>query len=80
MTPDRPADQPPGQKSRRQPGARGIAVGGGYVWVTAEQEGLLWRIEPGPHPVTRTIDVGAGVTYVAYGAGAVWTANYVDGT
>ena len=29
---------------------------------------------------TRTIDVGAGVTYLAFGAGAVWTANYVDGT
>jgi branched-chain amino acid transport system substrate-binding protein len=49
------------------------------VWVTAEQEGLLWRIEPGPSPVTRSIDVGVGVTYVAYGAGAVWTANYIDG-
>ena len=49
------------------------------MWVTAEQEGLLWRIEPGPNPATRSIDVGVGVTYVAYGAGAVWTANYVDG-
>ena len=32
-----------------------------------------------PVPATRSIDVGVGVTYVAYGAGAVWTANYVDG-
>ena len=40
----------------------------------------MWRIEPGPSPVARTIDVGVGVTYVAYGAGAVWAANYVDGT
>jgi ABC-type branched-subunit amino acid transport system substrate-binding protein/DNA-binding beta-propeller fold protein YncE len=57
----------------------GIAVGGGSVWVTAEEEGLVWRIEPGPDPSTRTIDVGTGVTYIAYGAGAVWTANYIDG-
>ena len=57
----------------------GIAVGAGSVWVTAEEEGLVWRIEPGPDPGTRSIDVGAGVTYIAYGAGAVWTANYIDG-
>jgi len=58
----------------------GIAVGAGSVWATAEQEGVVWRIEPGPSPVTRTIDVGVGVTYVAFGAGAVWAANYIDGT
>ena len=40
----------------------------------------VWRIEPGPQPESRSIDVGAGVTYVAFGDGAVWAANYVDGT
>ena len=58
----------------------GIAVGGGSVWVTAEREGVVWRIEPGPEPGSRPIDVGSGVNYIAYGAGAVWVANYVDGT
>jgi ABC-type branched-subunit amino acid transport system substrate-binding protein/streptogramin lyase len=57
----------------------GIAVGAGSVWASAEGEGLVWRIEPGRRAVTRTIDVGVGVTFVAYGTGAVWTANYVDG-
>ena len=57
-----------------------IAMGAGKIWVTAQQEGVVWRIEPGPSPVTSTIDVGVGVTYIAFGAGAVWTANYVDGT
>ncbi len=56
-----------------------IAVGGGKIWVTADQEGVVWRIEPGPSPVTSTIDVGLGVTYTAYGAGALWTANYLHG-
>ena len=55
-------------------------MGAGKIWVTAQQEGVVWRIEPGPSPVTSTIDVGVGVTYIAFGAGAVWTANYVDGT
>ena len=32
----------------------------GSVWVTAEQEGVVWRIEPGTRPITRTIDVGVG--------------------
>jgi ABC-type branched-subunit amino acid transport system substrate-binding protein/DNA-binding beta-propeller fold protein YncE len=58
----------------------GIAVGAGSVWTTAEREGVVWRVEPGPSPVTRTIDVGPGVTYIAYGAGAVWAANFIDGT
>ena len=57
-----------------------IAVGAGSVWATAENEGLVWRIEPGERPVTRTIDVGVGVSYIAFGEGAVWTANYMDGT
>jgi ABC-type branched-subunit amino acid transport system substrate-binding protein len=57
-----------------------IAVGGGHVWATAEGDGLVWRIDPGRDPVTRTIDVGVGVTFLAYGDGAMWTANYSDGT
>jgi len=57
-----------------------IAVGAGKIWVTAQQEGVVWRIEPGPSPVTSTINVGVGVTYISFGAGAVWTANYIDGT
>ncbi len=58
----------------------GIAVGGGAVWATDQAQGLLWRIEPGPEPTTRTIDVGRGVTYVSFGDGAPWVGNYVDGT
>jgi ABC-type branched-subunit amino acid transport system substrate-binding protein/DNA-binding beta-propeller fold protein YncE len=57
----------------------GIAVGAGSVWATGEKDGLVWRIEPGPDAATRSIDVGAGVTYIAFGAGAIWTANFIDG-
>ena len=57
-----------------------VAVGGGYVWASAEGDGLVWRIEPGPRPVSKTIDVGVGVTFLAYDDGAIWTANYHDGT
>ncbi|HET9739999.1 MAG TPA: protein kinase, partial [Solirubrobacteraceae bacterium] len=57
-----------------------VTVGGGYVWASAEGDGLVWRIEPGRSPITRTIDVGVGVTFLAYDAGAIWTANYNDGT
>jgi branched-chain amino acid transport system substrate-binding protein len=59
---------------------RGVAVGGGSVWAAANQEGVVWRIIPERSPVTRTIDVGGGVTLVTFGDGAVWTGNYVDGT
>ena len=62
----------------------GVAVGGGSVWAAANEEGVIWRIDPSRTfrgtPVTRTIDVGIGVTFVAFGEGSVWTGNYVDGT
>jgi ABC-type branched-subunit amino acid transport system substrate-binding protein/glutamine cyclotransferase len=58
----------------------GVAVGGGSVWAAADQEGVVWRIVPERPPVTRTIDVGRGVTFVTFGEGAVWAGNYVDGT
>jgi ABC-type branched-subunit amino acid transport system substrate-binding protein/DNA-binding beta-propeller fold protein YncE len=57
-----------------------VAVGGGYVWASAEGDGLVWRIEPERSPIFRTIDVGVGVTFLAYDAGAIWTANQSDGT
>jgi ABC-type branched-subunit amino acid transport system substrate-binding protein len=59
---------------------RGVAVGGGSVWAAANEEGVIWRIDPERPPVTRTIDVGRGVTFVTFGEGALWTGNYVDGT
>jgi branched-chain amino acid transport system substrate-binding protein len=58
-------------------GLTGLAVGAGSVWATDVITGLLWRIEPGPDPITRTIDVGFGATAVAYGDGAVWVTNFV---
>jgi branched-chain amino acid transport system substrate-binding protein len=57
-----------------------IAVGGGSVWATGEDEGVVWRIEPGPRPIPKPIEVGVGVGYIAFGDGAVWAANYIDGT
>jgi branched-chain amino acid transport system substrate-binding protein len=39
----------------------------------------VWRIDPGPHPVTRSIDTGAGVSFITFGDGMVWAADWVDG-
>jgi branched-chain amino acid transport system substrate-binding protein len=61
-------------------GLSAVTVGAGYVWASAEGDGLVWRIEPGQDPVTRTINVGVGVTFIAYEEGAIWAANYIDGT
>jgi ABC-type branched-subunit amino acid transport system substrate-binding protein/DNA-binding beta-propeller fold protein YncE/predicted Ser/Thr protein kinase len=55
----------------------GIAVGGGSVWVTSQDDGRLWRIEPGRRP--RAIDVGGQPDFVGYGDGAAWTGDYRDG-
>ena len=57
-----------------------IAVGAGAVWITDPQSGLLWRIDPGPVPVQRTIALAPGASDVAYGAGAIWVTNGLTGT
>jgi ABC-type branched-subunit amino acid transport system substrate-binding protein len=61
-------------------GLMGVAVGGGSVWAASDQDGVVWRIVPERPPITRTIDIGRGVTFVSFGEDAVWTGNYVDGT
>jgi len=61
-------------------GLAGIATGAGSVWASAPEEGVVWRIEPGAQPVSRTIAVGRGVVALAFGEGALWAANYADGT
>jgi ABC-type branched-subunit amino acid transport system substrate-binding protein/DNA-binding beta-propeller fold protein YncE len=58
----------------------GVAVGAGYVWATAEGDGVVWRIDPGRPPVLRTFEAGVGVRFLSFGAGAIWTANFIDGT
>jgi DNA-binding SARP family transcriptional activator/ABC-type branched-subunit amino acid transport system substrate-binding protein/streptogramin lyase len=58
----------------------GIAVGAGSVWATDPLEGVVWRIDPGPKPVLRTIPVGFGVAQIAFGDGAVWSANLANAT
>jgi ABC-type branched-subunit amino acid transport system substrate-binding protein/streptogramin lyase len=58
----------------------GVAVGAGHVWATAGGDGVVWRIEPGRPPVLRTFEVGVGARLLAFGAGAIWTGNYIDGT
>ena len=48
------------------------------MWASAPDEGVVWRIEPGGQRVP--IAVGTGVIAVAFGEGALWAANYADGT
>ena len=57
-----------------------VAVGAGHVWATAAGDGVVWRIEPGRPPVLRTFEVGVGARFLSFGAGAIWTGNYIDGT
>ncbi len=58
----------------------GIAVGAGSIWATDPYDGVIWRINPGPRPMERTISLGFGVTQVAFRDGVVWAANIANGT
>jgi branched-chain amino acid transport system substrate-binding protein len=56
-----------------------LAVGEGAVWVTADADGTLWRIDiKGGRP--SSIPLGAGAVAVAVGEGSVWVANPLRGT
>jgi branched-chain amino acid transport system substrate-binding protein len=57
-----------------------IALGAGSVWASAPDDGVVWRIEPGPRPVTRTISVGKGASTISFAAGVLWVANFLEDT
>jgi DNA-binding beta-propeller fold protein YncE len=55
-----------------------IAVGAGSIWATDPFGGLLWRVDPGPPSLTKTIDVGPGGATVDADGQAVWVVNHLD--
>jgi DNA-binding SARP family transcriptional activator/ABC-type branched-subunit amino acid transport system substrate-binding protein len=59
-----------------------IAAGRGGAWVSAPEDGTLWRIVPGSGDrlVMSTIRVATGTTDLAYGAGALWAVDPLGGT
>ena len=59
---------------------RGIAVGGGSVWVTDESSRSVVRIDARTNKWTETVSVGNGPTGIAFGHGSVWVTNSLDGT
>jgi YVTN family beta-propeller protein len=69
-------------------GPEAITAGAGSLWVTTYGEdesgavlpGSVLRIEPASGATLATIPSGRGGLDIAFGAGAVWVANYDDGT
>jgi len=57
----------------------GIAVGGGFVWVTNGFAGQVVKIDPKQANSVVPIPVGSGVQGVAYGFDRVWIASPNDG-
>jgi len=57
------------------PGANGLAVGSGGVWITSRRAGTVTRVDPRTRRADAPIRVGAGAADVAVGLGAVWVAN-----
>ena len=55
----------------------GLAVGAGAVWVADPVGGSVWRIDPDPEPILRSIPLDVGVRGVAFGEGAVWATNEI---
>jgi YVTN family beta-propeller protein len=65
----------------RLPGsAEGLAVGGGYLWVTSPsdsggRDSLSW-IDLGTRRLVSSVGVGSLPLYMTFGYGAAWVANY----
>ena len=55
-----------------------LAVAAGAVWVTDPFAGVLWRVDPGPPTLTKTIAVSPGSALVDADAQAVWVVNHLD--
>jgi DNA-binding SARP family transcriptional activator/ABC-type branched-subunit amino acid transport system substrate-binding protein len=60
-------------------GLTSLAVGARDVWAADPFGGQVWRVDPGPKPILRTIPVDVGVGWVAVGGGAVWATNEIAG-
>jgi DNA-binding SARP family transcriptional activator/streptogramin lyase len=56
-----------------------LAVGGGSVWATSEERGLLWQLRP-DGTIDDVMHVPAPATEVAYKDGAVWISGYTSRT
>jgi class 3 adenylate cyclase/streptogramin lyase len=57
----------------------GIAVGGGFVWVTNGFAGQVVKIDPRQANVVVPIDIGSGVQGIAYDFDQVWIADPNEG-
>jgi DNA-binding SARP family transcriptional activator/DNA-binding beta-propeller fold protein YncE len=66
--------------------AEGLAVGGGYLWITNPASerynghATVSALDLRTRHVVSTIPVGATPIYTTFGDGSVWVANYDDGT
>jgi streptogramin lyase len=62
------------------PGANGLAVGRGGVWVSSRRAGTVTRIDARTHHTDQPIRVGRGPADIAVGLGGVWIANADGGS
>jgi DNA-binding SARP family transcriptional activator/ABC-type branched-subunit amino acid transport system substrate-binding protein len=59
-------------------GLTSLAVGAHSVWAADPFGGQVWRVDPGPKPLLRTIPLDVGVTWIAVDD-AVWATNGIAG-
>ena len=62
------------------PGANGLAVDSGGVWISSRRAGTVTRIDPRTRRTDDPIRVGRGPADIAIGLGAVWVANADGGS
>lgn len=75
-----PRDVEPTGPTATVPGANGLAVDSGGVWISSRRAGTVTRIDPRTRRSDRPIRVGRGPADIAVGLGAVWIANADGGS
>ncbi len=62
------------------PGGIGVVVDYGYVWVTDEKEGKLYRIDPKTNSIASATPLRGNPRFITSGEGSVWVFNQSDST
>lgn len=63
-----------------KPGAAGVRVGAGSVWVSNPDQDAVQQIDPDTEEVIGTYPVGRTPRFLAVGEGGVWTLDQLEGS
>ena len=62
-----------------EPDLAQLAVGGGYLWVSIETKGTVYKIDDHSGEIVATYETGDGARQMSYSDGTLWVVNRMSG-